>query len=34
MDVNKKHLKVETYRDVATVVSFRATATKGSIKDA
>jgi hypothetical protein len=34
MDVSKKRLKVETYRDVATVVSFRATATKGSIKDA
>jgi RNA polymerase primary sigma factor len=32
MDVNKKRLKVETYRDVATVVSFRATATKGLIK--
>jgi len=34
MDVNKKRVKVGSYRHVDTAVGFRATATKGLIKDA
>jgi hypothetical protein len=34
MDVNKKRLKVGSYRLVITAVRYRATATKGLIKNA